>query len=355
LPESIDTAELIETEIEEPKHLLQGVMRKKQVTKLSGASKTYKSWTTMELAVAVSQGSKFLKWEANAGRVFYVDTELEKYDFRKRLGDIANAKGVSIDPGDITYMSLRGLSTSLDKLVSALKKRARGYDLIVIDAIYSVLGAREENSNEDIAQIGGLLLQLAEATGAAVVFTHHFSKGSKVGIRGIEKSSGAGAWGRFPDCSIAIDQHSEDGCFNVEVDTRTFAPIKPFVVRRSGSVWSVESEMKVEHKASNNAASLNDILQVLGDQIISPGEWEEQVCATLRIKPRTFQDRKAKAIKLGLVAQEGKGKATTCKLADGVARNPNNGRYELPKFEFTAKQTSQALGDDCEDDDEITV
>jgi RecA-family ATPase len=86
LPEDTDLCDFLETEIEEPKHLLQNFLRVGQVAIISGAAKTNKSWTMMEMALAVSQGQgKFFKWEANIGKVYYVDTELEPFDFQRRM------------------------------------------------------------------------------------------------------------------------------------------------------------------------------------------------------------------------------------------------------------------------------
>ena len=330
-PEPFDLWDLLEQPIEEQKHLIQNLLRKRQVAIVSGAAKTHKSWTVMELALAVSQGSKFLKWEAHSGRVLYIDTELEKYDFKQRIRTIAKAKGYSVGQREITPMLLRGTRTKLDSLVPALKKRAIGYDLICIDAIYSVLGDREENSNEDIAQIGGLLFELAEETGAAVLFTHHFSKGSQSGKRGIEKASGAGAWGRFPDVSLSIDKHPEDGCYNFEFVTRAFAPESPFVARRNGCIWQVETGLKVETiGSSSDRAGITDIMDVLVNECggeASPGSWASICQEKLGMNRKPFDARRRKAIDRKLVVQTGNTNNTVCRIAEGVRKDPYSNQY----------------------------
>jgi hypothetical protein len=222
--------------------------------------------------------------------------------------------------------------------------KGKGFDLVMIDSIYTLLGSREENSNEDISELGSWLHKLAKELDVAVVFTHHFSKGQKTGMRGLEKSSEAGAWGRFVDFSLAIDQHSEEGCFNFEPDLRTFEKQSAFVARRRGSIWKIATGLKVEHKQSGNSASLNDILQILDGQELSPGEWKEQACDTLKISARTFDSRKKRAEADGLIDQTGKGKATVCKLAKNVAKNPETGKYEP----LSARVTLQGCKDDPE-------
>jgi hypothetical protein len=209
LPEDADLCEFMTQEIKEPKHLLQGLFRKGQVMIISDASKTYKSWTAMEAALAISQGGTFVKWPANIGKVYYIDTELEAFDFQVRMRSIIAGGSYKPEPGEFRTLLLRGTKSEIATLVDQLSVRLAGKDIdvIVIDAIYSLLGDREENSNEDVADVGVHLFRLAKNTGAAVIFIHHFSKGSQQGKRGIEKASGAGAWGRFPDVCLAIDRH----------------------------------------------------------------------------------------------------------------------------------------------------
>lgn len=336
LPESDDMADLLEKLeqeiITEPKPLVQNFLHKEEVAIFGGASKSNKSWTMMELALSVSKGTKFLKWEAHSGKVLYVDTELTKFHFTKRMAAIAKATGCNtVGKGEITPLLLRGTRTTLDELVPALKRRAKGCDLICIDAIYSVLGDREENSNDHIAQIGALLLELSVATGAAVVFTHHFSKGSQIGKRGIEKTSGAGSWGRFPDVSLSIDQHTDEACFNFEVDARNRPQQPPFVARRNGPVWQIDSTLKVERKTNTNKSDVTDILDILVNECggeASPGGWFSACELKLGISRKVFDGRKEKAIKQKLVVQSGKTKTTICSLPDGVVRNDETGRYE---------------------------
>jgi RecA-family ATPase len=337
LPESLDLAELFEEEIIEPKHIAQNFARKGQVGSFTGPSKSRKSWTAMEFALSVSQGGSFLKWGCYSGNVFYVDTELEKYDFQQRMKAIAKDKGFSnLENGKITPLLLRGVQMSIEQLVPALIKRlkGKGYDLIVIDSIYTLLGDREENSNENITELGSWLHKLAKELDVAVVFTHHFSKGQKVGVRGIEKSSGAGAWGRFVDVSLAIDQHAtEEGCFNFEPDLRTFEHQSPFVARQTGSIWKIETGLKVEHKTGSNKGELTDILDILVNECggeCSPGEFDQMCVERLSISKATAERRRRKAIKDGLAEQIGKTSKTVFKIKRGVIKNDETGRYEPP-------------------------
>jgi RecA-family ATPase len=335
LPEFVDLANLFETDIPEPKHVIKDCIRKGEVGSLVGATKTNKTWTTMELALEVIRGGKFLKWEANRGRVCYVDTELPDFVFKDRMQKIAAAKNIEVDKGDIDNLLLRGSGiTSIDKLAPALIKRLKGkeYDLIIIDSIYFLLGDREENSNEDIASLGSVLQKIAKETGAAIIFTHHFSKGSQIGKRGIEKSSGAGSWGRVVDMCLAVDHHSEEFHYNFEPEFRSFAPKNAFVARRAGAIWELVDRAKVEHKkASAEKGALNDVLDILANECggeASPLEWFEACKARLPIGSRkTFDARKDKAIDAKLIEQSGSTKNTLCRLL--AVKDPTTGHYRV--------------------------
>jgi hypothetical protein len=212
-----------------------------------------------------------------------------------------------------------------DALIRRLK--SKGYDLIVIDAIYSLLGALEENSNEDISLLGRELFRLAKHTGAGVMFVHHFSKGSQQGKRGIEKASGAGAFGRFVDCSISIDQNPTKDCFNFEVTARSFAQTPAFVAKRTNGVWEVIEGAKVEHASGNQAGSLTDMLRLLEGNEYTIAQWKNVCSENLSMKDRTFDNRKAKARKARLITETKSGKNTICKLADGVEFDEEKGVY----------------------------
>lgn len=330
LPEDGDLCEFMSVQIPEPPHLLRGLLRKGQVMIVSGASKTYKSWTAMEIALSISQGGRFAKWQAIVGKVFYIDTELEEFDFQMRMRSIMTGAHYDPDPGDFRKLLLRGTKTEIRALVDSLAGRLSGkhYDLIVIDAIYSLLGDREENSNEDITQIGIELFRLAKLTGAAVLFIHHFSKGSQQGKRGIEKASGAGAWGRFPDVSLAIDQHPEDFCYNFESDSRTFPPDKPFVVKRINGIWQVQIEKRTETKGGINLTEFLHLLAKEGQGKLSPKNWKDLCTETLGFKNRkAFDARRDLAIQQGLITSEGSSRNLIYHFCDQVRFDSEINRY----------------------------
>jgi RecA-family ATPase len=354
LPATQDLSEFMERVIVEPYHLYQGFWRVGQVISVAGAMKTNKSWTMMEMGQALPNGGHFMKWEVNMGKVFYIDTELEEWDYQFRHKCISGQTKFHIDRGDFRFKLLRGCQSSIDDLVPKILReiRGKGYKAVFFDSIYSLLGDREENSNEDISSLGMALIWLAKQAGVGIAFSHHFSKGSKAGKRGIEKTSGAGAWGRFVDAGLAIDHHPKDGHYNIEPEYRTFAQEPPFVARRINGRWSV-TDLKVEHKDQRSSAQ-TDLLDLLVNELggeATPGDWKELANTQLHMSEPTF-DRRKKDMLGKYISQTGKGKKTVCKLKPGVAKNPETELYELPKTTFKAiSSKSVVISDDDGDND----
>jgi len=320
LPEFEDLANTFEEEVEEPKQILQDLLRVGQVFMLSGGSKTFKSWTIAQLALAVSQGGKFLVWEAFASKVLIVDTELEKFDFRKRLKSIADLKEIKIDRDEIKHLHLRGKVPTIDDLVPALISRAKSenFGLIIIDSLYSLLGNRDENSNGEMKDVGNLLHKLAAETGCAVLVTMHHGKGDQSNRRSLDRIVGGGALGRICDVALDVIAHGEKGHYNFEPTLRTFADCSPFVAKRNGPIWELTDE-KPDNGKGKLDAELQTMLEYLavkfgGDALSS--EWQKLCCSAdaLNISKKQFLDRLKKAERMGLIKLDGKTKNLRVKI-----------------------------------------
>jgi RecA-family ATPase len=121
--------------------LFQGFWRVGQVISVAGAMKTNKSWTMMEMSQTLPNGDRFMKWEVNMGRVFYVDTELEEWDYQYRHKLISGQTQFNIDKGDFSFKLLRGYQSSIDDLVPKILReiQGKGYKAVFFDSIYSLL------------------------------------------------------------------------------------------------------------------------------------------------------------------------------------------------------------------------
>ncbi len=245
----------LEEQEDDPAAVIEEMLALGSVCLLQGASKTNKSWTAKEIGIRVAQGQVWLGKKCNAHRVLYVNAEIRSRVLRKRLKLLMDRKVLgSIPQGQLDLLNLRGCDAPIDSLTQDICEDTRHghYGLIIIDPIYTLLGDREENANEDIAQVIKLLHKITEHTGAAVIFVHHHSKGQQGGKRALERSSGAGAFGRGPDLIIDIEPVRD--AFEFDVTQREFAPTPIFYAKRvEGPMWQLCDADEVSQIAEDSS------------------------------------------------------------------------------------------------------
>jgi len=143
---------------------------------------------------------------------------------------------------------VRGHATDFSALIPKILGRIRdtGYALILIDPIYKGLGNRNENDAGDIASLLNEVEQLAAKSGAAVVFGAHFSKGNQAGKDAIDRIGGSGVFARDPDVILTMTPHQDDDAHVIDLTLRALPPVKPFVVRWSGAIFTTDREADPE-------------------------------------------------------------------------------------------------------------
>ena len=196
----------METPIALDEVLVDGVMRRGDKMCVAGASKSYKTFSLIQLAIAMACGTRWFSWKCRKGRVLYINYELRAESFRKRVWEIADAMGAS--RADIAenmdVWNMRGrtqpLATSKDHIVSQASER--GYDLIVLDPIYKPFDG-DENSAQDVSEFMLVMDELAMRLRASVAYCHHHSKGAKGGVSAQDRFSGSGVFAR--DCDALVD------------------------------------------------------------------------------------------------------------------------------------------------------
>lgn len=86
----------------------------------------------------------------------------------------------------------------------------------MLDPIYKMLGSRDENNASDVTEILMSLERAAELTGAAVLFSRHYAKGSATLKESTDRMSGSGVWIRDPDSYLAMTRHEENALMNLK-------------------------------------------------------------------------------------------------------------------------------------------
>ena len=108
LPEFIDAATFIATPIKAPDELVQGILHKGSKLVFGGSSKSYKTWSLLDLAISVATGTDWLGRLTTQGKVLFLNFEIQSYAWQKRIAAVAEAKGIELQPGQITLWKHKG-------------------------------------------------------------------------------------------------------------------------------------------------------------------------------------------------------------------------------------------------------
>jgi hypothetical protein len=289
--------ELRAQDLPTPHPVVDGIIRRGELGVIGGASKSFKSWAALDLALAVACGRTWLGRPCTKGSVLFVNLELPEWCVRSRLNDIASARGDITSGDNLKVWTLRGSRPSAERIRSVLKaSRPDDLALVVVDPVYMLLAGRDENSAGDIADLLFQLSGIASETGAAVILPAHFAKGDASAKSAQDRVSGSGVFARFPDTLLTLTQHEEDGSLTVEAILRTFPPVEPFVVTWQHPVFHVDSRLDPERlkKRGGRTEKYSDkeILGPLADEPLTYTEWLEALSEKgCEIHPRTFRDR----------------------------------------------------------------
>ena len=288
LPPIVDAFDMLAAPAEPPPELVRGLLHLGSKLVLGGGSKTYKTWTLLDLALSVSHGEPWLSMKTAKGRVLYLNLEIQPWAFQQRIRSIASAKNIKLIPGQLDCWNLRGhaadFSTLLPKIIERVK--SEGHSLIVLDPIYKLYGTKmDENSAGDIAALLNAIEAVAVSTGAAVAFGAHFSKGNQAAKESIDRISGSGVFSRDPDSILVMTRHEEDDAFTVNSTLRNFKPIEPFVIRWHFPTMHRDdkldpSKLKQLKTGRPSTYSEDTILKALGTQKLTSSEWQKKASST---------------------------------------------------------------------------
>ena len=293
MPPIVDAAEFIAETILEPTILVQGILHQGSKLVLGGGSKSFKTWTLLDLALSVASGLPWLGFETVKSKVIYLNFEIQSYAWQRRIQTVAKAKGVNIEPGMISLWNLRGHAADYKTILPRIAEEIaqKNIALVILDPIYKIYGDADENKAGDVAKLLNGLESLAVLTGAAIAFGAHFSKGNQAGKEAIDRISGSGVFARDPDSMLVFTKHQEEEAFTIEPILRNFSPVKPLAVRWNFPLFELAEELdpsKLKEVGGRRPEyDPNDILKLIPDGGISGKE----LCALAMqngISERTF-------------------------------------------------------------------
>lgn len=206
LPEFESLAEMFEEDPPLAPVLIDNILRRGHKMLIAGPSKAGKSFTLMELCIAIAEGIPWLGFKCERGKVLYINMELDRPSAYKRFKDIYLAMGLPPKHvQNIHIWNMRGHSIPMDKLTPKLIRRAQKekFDAVIIDPIYKVLTG-SENDAEQMAKFTNNFDKVAAELGTSVIYCHHHSKGAQGGKSSMDRSSGSGVFARDPDAILDL-------------------------------------------------------------------------------------------------------------------------------------------------------
>lgn len=231
-PKSFD-----ELERTPPTELIRGIFYGGGKMGVAAGSKSLKTWLLLHLTYCLANGLKFLGYPTKKICVGYFDFELPEFAIRHRLGLIRAHLGGQGTMENIKIWALRGkvrkFRKDRAKFVELVSRHA--IDVAIIDPLYKFLIGQNENDNSIVADLLEDLAEYCDLTGVAVIYVHHHSKGNQSGKEAIDRTSGAGTWGRDPDTLLDLTEHEDstpqETILTAEFITRLFEKPDKFVVR----------------------------------------------------------------------------------------------------------------------------
>src|ERR1043165_8504038 len=184
---------LTDTTITKPTELVAGLLHQGTKGVLASSSKAGKTWVLLDLALSVATGTKFLRWDTIPGKVLFINFEIQKAFIKDRLAVLMQRRGIgSLENLDL--WNLRSKTADAEALVANIIKETEGkkYALIILDPIYKLMIGKSESMASGVGRLCHQIERIAELTGAAVVYAHHFPKGDPRKKTVLDRMSGSG-------------------------------------------------------------------------------------------------------------------------------------------------------------------
>ncbi|HKO48353.1 MAG TPA: AAA family ATPase [Polyangiaceae bacterium] len=163
--------------LEAPDYVVDRVIRRGSLTQLVGYGGGFKTWTALQMVIAVGAGIPWLgRFDVKQGRALYLDYENGQYEMRRRAHAIAKAAGLST-VANIGFACMPPVYMSDPKFGAAVEPLAEGCSLLVVDTLKAANPGTDENDSN--MRLGlDALRRVGEKTGCAFLVLVHSKKTS---------------------------------------------------------------------------------------------------------------------------------------------------------------------------------
>jgi hypothetical protein len=225
-----------------------GLVQERMLTMLAAPPKAGKTFALLDLAAALASGSNWLGFAiTEKARVLVVDLETDPHYLFRRIERLKKShpdigerlailpwRHATIEPG-----------FNPERACGRIEQMAEQHqaDVVLIDSVYLMLDGDES----DPVAVGALCKAMARLTKRrAVVYSHHFTKGSATAHRtkaAMDRASGSSWWSRFCDAIITLTPGEEateadsPPLLEAEFLVRHHPPVVPKWVQRSAETF----------------------------------------------------------------------------------------------------------------------
>src|SRR6185437_4346341 len=252
----ISVADIVADDGSEPPALVEGMLPIGGLGVLAGRAKSFKSWTAMELALAVASGTEWLGFKVAQRPAIYLNFELSDKTLKKRFKDIADAKQIDLahktdpeaketDPRDVSKFLFpltqdtsriqvsgkdgdhenRFTEAVCAEVKLAMRQLKISGALIIFDSFYNLSGNANENDASQVKTIYRHLRTLLADTQSTGLVIHHFAKGDPSGKMEGERAAGSRVHRQEPDAYIELVPHREERAVVMTCDLRNYQGI----------------------------------------------------------------------------------------------------------------------------------
>ena len=223
--------------------VIHGLLREGETMNVIAASKTGKSWLSVDLALSVATGGMWLDtYQTVQGNVLIIDNELHSETSAHRIPKVADARLIPLEgiADAVCVENMRGRLVDLVELESYFDAIEPGtFKLIILDAFYRLVPKdTDENDNGTVAQLYNRIDRYAHKLGCSFVLIHHASKGSQSNKSVTDVGAGAGSQSRATDTHLILRPHQQEGVIVLDAAVRSWPPINPMCLEWAYPVWN---------------------------------------------------------------------------------------------------------------------
>lgn len=232
LPTPLDAGEWSVEELPEPDQVLTDAIDTNTKNVIVAPSKARKSFFLLQLALCLAAGLlMFLKWSIPRARsVLLIQFEITPVHFHKRLRRLMRGLGIQKEAlaGRLHIINARGCDVGIYSEAEIVRHAlALKAEVIILDPIYKLIDG-DENKTEVMKPLLRMFDQLANKTGAAIIYAHHTGKGMAGDRQAIDRMVGSGVMARDFDTQLSLVPHVVDGLLVCEQIARSYPPLPPF-------------------------------------------------------------------------------------------------------------------------------